>query len=90
MNLLTNEIEDLEHFKIDILANRGLSQLFEIEPNMNLLDYPEYDEKTAELLATGNVLGVTQAESPAMRRLLKAIKPKRREDCVLAMLGQPD
>jgi DNA polymerase III alpha subunit len=32
------EIEDLEHFKIDILANRGLSQLFEIEPNMNLLD----------------------------------------------------
>ena len=78
------EIEDLEHFKIDILANRGLSQLFEIEPNMNLLDYPEYDEKTAELLATGNVLGVTQAESPAMRRLLRAVKPKRREDCVLA------
>jgi hypothetical protein len=30
------------------------------------------------------VLGVTQAESPAMRRLLRAIKPKRREDCVLA------
>lgn len=78
------EIEDLEHFKIDILANRGLSQLFEIEPNMNLLDYPEYDEKTSELLSTGNVLGVTQAESPAMRRLLRAIKPKRREDCVLA------
>ena len=78
------EIEDLEHFKIDILANRGLSQLFEIEPNMNLLDYPEYDEKTSELLASGNVLGVTQAESPAMRRLLRAIKPTRREDCVLA------
>lgn len=78
------EIEDLEHFKIDILANRGLSQLFEIDPSMNLLDYPEHDEKTAELLATGNVLGVTQAESPAMRRLLKAIKPKSREDCVLA------
>ena len=78
------EIEDLEHFKIDILANRGLSQLFEIDPTRNLLDYPEYDEKTAELLATGNVLGVTQAESPAMRRLLRAIKPKSREDCVLA------
>lgn len=78
------EIEDLEHFKIDILANRGLSQLFEIDPTRNLLDYPEHDEKTAELLATGNVLGVTQAESPAMRRLLRAIKPKSREDCVLA------
>jgi DNA polymerase-3 subunit alpha len=79
-----HEIEDLEHFKIDILANRGLSQLYEIEPNMGLLDYPEYDEKTAELLSTGNVLGVTQAESPAMRRLLRAIRPQRREDCVLA------
>jgi DNA polymerase III alpha subunit len=79
-----NEVEDLEHFKIDILANRGLSQLFEIEPNMNLLDYPEYDEKTSELLSSGNVLGVTQAESPAMRRLLRGIKPTRREDCVLA------
>jgi DNA polymerase-3 subunit alpha len=78
------EIEDLEHFKIDILANRGLSQLHEIDPNMNLLDYPEYDEKTSELLSSGNVLGVTQAESPAMRRLLRAIKPKKREDCVLA------
>lgn len=78
------EVEDLEHFKIDILANRGLSQLFEIEPNMNLLDYPEYDEKTSELLGSGNVLGVTQAESPAMRRLLRAVKPKRRDDCVLA------
>ena len=78
------EIEDLEHFKIDVLANRGLSQLFEIDPTRNLLDYPEYDEKTSKLLATGNVLGVTQAESPAMRRLLRAIKPTKREDCVLA------
>lgn len=78
------EIEDLEHFKIDILANRGLSQLYEIEPEWSLLDYPEYDEQTAELLSSGDVLGVTQAESPAMRRLLRAVKPKRREDCVLA------
>jgi len=31
------EIEDLEHFKIDILANRGLSQLWEIDQK-DLLD----------------------------------------------------
>lgn len=78
------EVEDLDHFKIDILANRGLSQLYDIDPNLGLLDYPETDEKTSELLSTGNVLGVTQAESPAMRRLLRAIKPKNRNDCVLA------
>jgi len=77
------EIEDLEHFKIDILANRGLSQLWEIDQR-ELLDYPEYDTATAELLSQGNVLGVTQAESPAMRRLFRAIKPRSRSDCVLA------
>lgn len=77
------EIEDLEHFKIDILANRGLSQLWEIEQRP-LLDYPEYDAATAELLQSGNVLGVTQGESPAMRRLFRAIQPKSRSDCVLA------
>ena len=76
------ETEDLEHFKIDILANRGLSQLLEIS-NKNLLDYPETDEATSELLCEGDVLGVTQAESPAMKRLFRAIKPKSRSDCVL-------
>ena len=76
------ETEDLEHFKIDILANRGLSQLWEIS-NKNLLDYPETDEATSELLCEGDVLGVTQAESPAMKRLFRAIKPKSRSDCVL-------
>jgi len=77
------EIEDLEHFKIDILANRGLSQLWEIEQRP-LLDYPEEDDATSELLSRGDVLGVTQAESPAMKRLCKAIRPQNRSDCVLA------
>ena len=77
------EIEDLEHFKIDILANRGLSQLWEIN-RKTVMDYPEYDSKTADLLRSGDVLGVTQAESPAMCRLFRAIKPESRRDCVFA------
>jgi len=77
------EIEDLEHFKIDILANRGLSQLWEIEQK-SLSDYPEYDEATSELLCRGDILGVTQGESPAMKRLFRAIRPKSKSDCTLA------
>ena len=77
------EIEDLEHFKIDILANRGLSQLWEIEQRP-LSDYPEYDEATSELLCRGDILGVTQGESPAMKRLFRAIQPKSKSDCTLA------
>jgi DNA polymerase III alpha subunit len=77
------EIEDLEHFKIDILANRGLSQLWEIEQR-DLLDYPEEDEATAALLSRGDILGVTQGESPAMKRLFRALRTKNRSDCTLA------
>ena len=77
-----NEVEDLEHLKVDILANRGLSQLIEIDPTTKLTDYPEEDAATSALLCRGDVLGVTQAESPAMRRLFRAIQPKGRRDCV--------
>jgi DNA polymerase III alpha subunit len=78
-----HEVEDLEHLKIDILANRGLSQLTEIDQTP-LTDYPEEDEATSELLCRGDVLGVTQAESPAMRRLFRAIQPRSKSDCVFA------
>ena len=78
------EVEDLEHLKVDILANRGLSQLLEIDPDRALTDYPEEDDKTSRLLCRGDVLGVTQGESPAMRRLFRAIQPKSVQDCVFA------
>src|SRR6056300_1442883 len=79
-----HEVEDLEHLKVDILANRGLSQLLEIDPHTKLADYPRTDARTAALLARGDVLGVTQGESPAMRRLFRAIQPTSVEDCVFA------
>jgi len=79
-----HEVEDLEHLKVDILANRGLSQLIDIEPNIALEEYPEQDILTSNLLSRGDVLGVTQGESPAMRRLFRAIRPQSKSDCVFA------
>ena len=79
-----HEVEDLEHLKVDILANRGLSQLVDIEPNIALEEYPEQDILTSNLLSRGDVLGVTQGESPAMRRLFRAIRPQSKSDCVFA------
>ena len=79
-----NEVEDLEHLKVDILANRGLSQLMEIDSTRMLHEYPKTDELTADLLSRGDVLGVTQGESPAMRRLFRAIQPTSVDDCVFA------
>lgn len=79
-----NEVEDLEHLKVDILANRGLSQLMEIDSTRMIHEYPRTDELTADLLQRGDVLGVTQGESPAMRRLFRAIRPTSVDDCVFA------
>lgn len=79
-----HEIEDLEHLKLDVLANRGLSQLLEIDELTDLQHYPKQDKATSELLCRGDVLGVTQGESPAMRRLFRAIRPQSVEDCVFA------
>ena len=53
-----NEVEDLEHLKVDILANRGLSQLIEIDPTMKLTDYPQEDAATSDLLCRGDVLSL--------------------------------
>ena len=78
------EVEDLEHLKIDILANRGLSQLLDIDSETPLEAYPEEDYDTSQMLCNGDVIGVTQAESPAMRRLFQAIQPKSKNDCVFA------
>ena len=78
------EVEDLEHLKIDILANRGLSQLLEIDSDTPLEAYPEEDFETSQMLCRGDVIGVTQAESPAMRRLFQAIQPQSKADCVFA------
>ena len=62
------EVEDLEHLKVDILANRGLSQLLEIDPDTALASYPHTDARTSALPSRGDVLGVT-LRIPAMRRL---------------------
>ena len=78
------EVEDLEHLKVDILANRGLSQLLEIDSITKLEHYPQEDKATSDLLSRGDVLGVTQGESPAMRRLFRAIQPTSMQDCVFA------
>ena len=56
----------------------------EIDELTQLRHYPETDEATSELLCRGDVLGVTQGESPAMRRLFRALQPKSVNDCVFA------
>lgn len=78
------EVEDQGLIKIDLLCNRGFAQLLDIS-DKPLMDYPEFDAKTADLFCQGDVLGVTFSESPTMKRLVQAIKPRCRRDLALCL-----
>lgn len=73
-------IADRGFFKIDVLSSRALSQLvYALEKsNLNVtlkLDQPPWDDAMTELLANGNNIGITLAESPLCRSELMERKP---------------
>ena len=70
-----DDIEKYGFLKIDILSNRGLTQLFDIS-STDINDYPDHDDKIIELFANGFNIGLTFCESPGMKKILKLYKPK--------------
>jgi len=78
------ETEHHQFMKIDILSNISLTQLHAIS-DAPFSSYSEKDELTSRLLSSGRSLGITQAESPAFQKLLRALRPNSLPDVVLAM-----
>lgn len=68
-------------FKIDILSSRALSQLYKAKL-YKPIDFNCHfdDEKTQQLFARGDNIGITLAESPLIRKAFKLIQPKTLED----------
>jgi DNA polymerase III alpha subunit len=79
-----NDVEDKGLLKIDILSNRALSQLRDLS-DRPLSDYPEKDEQISALFATGDVIGLTFAESPTFIKASKAVKPTNVEELSIAL-----
>jgi DNA polymerase III alpha subunit len=79
------DVEENNWIKIDLLCNRGLAQLRELDPYTKLSEYPFDDKTTSELLCRGDVLGLTQSESRTMRKTILAIQPKTMYDVALAL-----
>lgn len=78
------EVENNKLWKLDMLSNRALSQLRDCGiTNPDVVD-PE-DKDVAELLANGDSFGLTQAESPAFKKILRAIKPHNLRELALCM-----
>lgn len=84
IKLNKDQVEEKGLIKIDILSNRALAQLNDLD-RRRLTEYPEEDEATSELLSTGNNMGITIAESPAMRKIFTSMKPKTRMDVAFAL-----
>ena len=78
------DVEEQNLIKIDLLCNRGLSQLWELD-NTPVSEYPIDDELASKVLCKGDILGLTQSESPTMRKTLLALQPKNVYDMALAL-----
>ena len=80
------DVSNNKNFKIDILSSRALSQLYycnsfqNIDFNMNI-----GDQKTIDLLARGDNIGITLAETPLMRKALLVVKPKSVKDLAICL-----
>lgn len=83
IKLNKDEVEDHALIKIDILSNRGLSQLWSIS-QMPLIQYP-HDTATYEYINQGNNIGITYAESRGMRKIFIDLHPKTIEDIALVL-----
>ena len=79
------DVEEHNWIKIDLLCNRGLAQLRELDPHTKLSEYPFDDKLASELLCRGDVLGLTQSESRTMRKTILALQPKTMYDVALAL-----
>jgi len=80
------DISKNKQFKIDILASRALSQLYETL-NTFQIDFEKHyeDPKTKQLLSSGNNIGLTFAESPLIRKAFMKIAPKTVEEIAICL-----
>lgn len=85
INLTKDDIERAGMVKIDLLCNKGLSQLMDIDPSLQPHQYPETDDLTSQMLCDGDNIGLTFAESPTCRNALLAIQPRNVYEVALAL-----
>lgn len=84
IKLNKDEVEDQALIKIDILSNRGLSQLWDIS-HKEIESYDRENKDVAELFARGDNLGLTYAESRGMYKIFRMMKPKCVDDIAVAL-----
>jgi len=83
LKLNKDEAEDFHLIKIDILSNRGLSQLWDVSQTP-IEDYP-FDREVYQLFENGDTIGLTYAESRGMCKIFREMKPTTLDDIACAL-----
>jgi DNA polymerase III alpha subunit len=87
IKLNKDDTEKMNYIKIDILSNRGLSQLMGINKSFirPLNEYNLDCPKTLELFKNGDVIGLTHSESRAMCKVYKTMQPTTIKEIAIAI-----
>jgi DNA polymerase III alpha subunit len=85
LTLNKDQVEDAGFIKIDLLSNRGLAQIADIEPNLPFTQYPARNFGAEHILEKGLTIGITFGESRGMRKLFMAMKPVCVKDIAIAL-----
>jgi DNA polymerase-3 subunit alpha len=85
IKLNKDDTEKQNYIKIDILSNRGLSQLMGINNYKSLNEYPLDCPKTLELFKNGDIIGLTHSESRAMCKVYKIMQPSTIKEIAIAI-----
>jgi error-prone DNA polymerase len=83
LNMNKDDVEKAGFYKVDLLSSRALAQLDGIS-DRPLFDYPKEDPLAAQVLSSGNSIGIIGGESPAFRKAAVSIGVQRMEDAMLA------
>jgi DNA polymerase III alpha subunit len=79
-----DQVDDYQFIKIDILSNRGLAELWDIDQRA-IESYPTNCADTLRMLANGHNIGIVYAESRAMRKALICLQVANISDIALAL-----
>ena len=87
LNLDKEEVEKKNFIKIDILSNRGLSQLMDISTHA-INKYPINDRKIWDIFSNGDNFSLTHGESRSIRKVFIMLKPQNISEvaCALALI----
>lgn len=78
-------VADLKLIKLDLLSVRGLAAVSETREKLALGSVPPDDARVYAALSAGRTIGCFQVESPAMRSLLRRMKPRNIQDLTQAL-----